>query len=192
VTVVSRADYDTLITDLTKELIAKAKAELGSSVAGGERLIDETVKTSVTNKKFNAELDQEIQELAGSITVSITGISFRDENIATLFADLVVANVPSGYALRTSGEKINAKNVKVQKDGTIAVSIEYQGQALPVFDVPAIKEKLAGKTIPQAQEILKEISGVGGVEIGTVTRSLWGQKLPAKSKNIAISVAVLE
>ncbi len=192
VTVVSRADYETLIVDLTKELIAKAKAELGNSVTGGERLIDETVKTSVTNKKFNAELDQEIQELAGTITVAITGISFRDEDVASLFADLVTANVPSGYALRSSGETIHAKNIKIQKDGTIAVVIEYQGAALPVFDLPAIKAKLAGKTMPQAQEILKGISGVGGVEIGTVTKSLWGQKLPAKSGNIAISVAVLE
>lgn len=192
VTVVSRVDYETLIADLTKELIAKAKAELGNSVTGGERLIDATVKTSVTNKKFNAELDQEIQELAGTITVAITGISFRDEDVASLFADLVTANVPSGYALRSSGETIHAKNIKIQKDGTIAVVIEYQGAALPVFDLPAIKAKLAGKTIPQAQEILKGISGVGGVEIGTVTKSLWGQKLPAKSGNIAISVAVLE
>lgn len=192
VTVVSRADYETLIADLTKELIAKAKAELGNSVTGGERLIDETVKTSVTNKKFNAELDQEIQELAGTITVAITGISFRDEDVASLFADLVAANVPSGYAMRSSGETIHAKNIKIQKDGTIAVVIEYQGAALPVFDLPAIKAKLAGKTIPQAQEILKGISGIGGVEIGTVTKSLWGQKLPAKSGNIAISVAVLE
>ncbi|MDP1722812.1 MAG: hypothetical protein Q8L37_06420 [Candidatus Gottesmanbacteria bacterium] len=192
VTVVSRADFDTLITDLTRELIAKAKAELGNGVTGGERLIDETIKTSVTNKKFNAELDQEIQELAGTITVTISGISFRDQDIALLFADLVAANVPSGYTLRSSGETIHAKNIKIQKDGTIAVLIEYQGQALPVFDLPAIKAKLAGKTIPQAQEILKGISGVGGVEIGTVTKSLWGQKLPAKSGNIAISVAVLE
>lgn len=192
VTVVSRADYDKLIADLTRELIAKAQAELGNSVTGSERLIEETIKTTVTSKKFNAELDQEVQEFAGTITIAISGISYRNEDIAALFADLVAANVPTGYTMRGAGDTVLVKTMKMQKDGSITMQVEYQGQALPVFDLPAIKAKLAGKTPVQAQEILKEISGIGGVEIGTVIRSLWGQKLPAKSGNIAISVAVLE
>ena len=192
VTVVSRADYDTLITGLTKELIIKAKAELASSVVGGERLIDETIKTTVTQKKFDAELDQEIRDLHGSITVAISGVSYKDEDIASLFADLVAANVPTGYTLRKSGERMNATNVKLQKDGSISMAVGYQGQALPEFDVPAIKQKLAGKSVTAVSEELKVISGVGGVEIGKVTGSLWGQNLPANAGNITISVAVLE
>jgi len=182
VTVVSRADYDALVSDLTRDLIAKAK----------ERLIDETIKTTVTDKKFDQELDQEAKELHGSITISISGISFRDEDIAFLFTDLIAANVPSGYTLRSSGQRVNATNVKLQKDGSINLTAQYQGQALPVFDLPAIRSKLAGKSLSQAPEELKAIAGVGGVEIGKVTRSLWSKKLPVMPGNISISVAVLE
>lgn len=192
VTVVSRADYEALVADLTKDLIAKAKTELASSVAGGGRLIDDTVKTTVTQKKFDAELDQESKELHGSITLAISGISFRDEDIASLFTDLVAANVPSGYTLRSSGQRVNATNVKLQKDGSIKLNIEYQGQALPTFDLSAIRSKLAGKSLTQAPEELKAIAGVGGVEIGKVTRSLWSKNFPVMPGNISISVAVLE
>ena len=192
VTVVSRADYDALVSDLTRDLIAKAKSELATGVSGGGRLIDDTVKTTVTEKKFDQELDQESKELHGSITIAISGISFRDEDIAFLFTDLIAVNVPSGYTLRPSGQRVNATNVKLQKDGSINLTIQYQGQALPVFDLPAIKAKLAGKSLLQAQEELRAIAGVGGVEMGKITGSLWGQNLPVNANNISISVAVLE
>lgn len=191
VTVVSRADYDALVADLTKDLIAKAKAELASSVAGGERLIDETVKTTVSQKKFDQELDEEAGQLHGSITVTISGISYSEEHIASLFGDLVAANVPPGYTLGENGKSVEASNVKVQKDGSIGLSFQYQGQALPTFDLPALKSKLAGKSIAQAQEELKAVTGVGGVAID-ISRSFWKKKLPANAGNIALSVAVLE
>lgn len=192
VTVVSRADYDALVADLTRDLIEKAKAELAGSVGGRERLIDETVKTTVTQKKFDQELDQESDKLHGSITVTISGISYSEEDIVSLFANLVVASVPAGYTLGKSGERVNATNMQVKKDGSIGLTVQYQGQALPTFDLLAIKSKLAGKSFIQAQEELKAITGVGGVEIGKVTRSLWGQNLPVNASNISISVAVLE
>lgn len=192
VTVVSRADYDKLIAELTKELIAKAQAELGSSVTGGERLIDETIKTTVTSKKFNAELDQEVQELAGTITVTITGISYRNEDIAALFTNLVAESVPTGYTMRPTGETVIVKTMKMQKDGSIAMQVEYQGQALPVFDLPLMKAKLAGMSLTAAAESIKETPGVGGIEIGIVTGSLRGQHLPANPGNISVTTAVLE
>lgn len=192
VTVVSRADYDGLVDALTKDLIEKAKSELAGGVAGGERLIDETVKTSVTAKKFDAELGQESKELHGTISVSISGISYSEEDIASLFADLVAAKVPSGYTLRGDGMRVHARNVKIQKDGSIGVTVEYQGQALPVFDLPVIQTKLAGKTSSQVQEELRVTPGVGGIEMGKVSWSLWGNKFPANAHNISVSVAVLE
>lgn len=193
VRVVSRADQSALVDALTGELIDKAKGELEASVGGAERLIDETIKTTVTNKKFDQELDQESNELHGSITVTITGISYSENDIASLFADLVAAKVPAGYTLREGGAHVKAFQVKVQKDGSITLTIEYQGQALPTFDTAAIGSGLAGKTFAQAQEDIKTVSGVGGVEFGSVSWSLWGgTTFPANAKNITVSVAVLE
>lgn len=192
VTVVSRADYDALVIALTKDLIGKAKSQLATSVAGGGQLIDETVTTTVTDKKFDAELDEEANELHGSITVAITGFSYSKEDIASLFTDLLAAAVPAGYTLSSSGTKIHASNVQVKKDGTISLTVVYETQALPTFDLPAIRAKLAGKSLVQAQEELKAIAGVGGIEMDKVKWSLWGPKLPANANNIAISVKVLE
>ncbi len=193
VTVVSRADYDALIEDLTKDLIAKAKSDLAGVVGGTERLIDETVKTTVTEKKFDQELDQESKDLHGSITVTITGISYSEEDIASLFADLVEAKVPSGYVLRDGAAQIRASNVKFQKDGKYSLTIEYQGQAIPTFDATAIRSRLAGKTFTQAQEEIKAVTGAGGVEFGKPSWSLWGSdRFPTNASNITVSTAILE
>lgn len=191
VTVVSRADYDALVEALTKDLIVKAKAELAGAVGGGERLIDETVKTSVSQKKFDQELDQESDKLHGSITVAISGFSYNEDHIASLFADLVSSKVPSGYTLTQDRSKVAISNVQVKKDGSIVVGARYQGVALPIFDLTAIKNTLRGKSLPAAQDYLRSVPGVGGAEID-FSRTLWKEVLPVNAGNIALSVAVLE
>ncbi|MBI5620994.1 hypothetical protein HY949_04390 [Candidatus Gottesmanbacteria bacterium] len=192
VTVVSRADQAALIEGLTKDLVQKAKTELAGSVSGGEQLIDETVKTAVSNKKFDTELDQETRELHGTITVAMGGISYRDEDIAALFADQLAGSVPDGYALTKTGARIQASQAKVQKDGSIGLTIQYDGQALPVFDPAGIRISLAGKTPSQAEGILKTVKGAGGFEVKQITGSLWGTYFPKNAQNITIIVAVLE
>lgn len=192
VTVISRADQDGLIEALTTELIEKAKDELAQGVGGRERLIDATIKTAVTDKSFDAEPGTEAKELHGKITVTVSGTSYSEEDVASLFADLVAAKVPSGYTLRSGAAKLAASNVKVQKDGTITVAIEYQGQALPTFDIPSLQAKLAGKSLREAEGELRVTPGVGGIMIGEVSRSLWGASLPVNAKNIFITTDVLE
>lgn len=193
VTVVSRADQNALVEALTKELIEKAKGELAAAVGGTERLIDETVQTRVTKRDFKEELEQEAKELHGTLTITISGVSYSEGDITSLFDDLVAVKVPEGYTRREGTVGVSASGVKVQKDGKLTMMIEYQGQALPTFDAAAIRTLLAGKTFARAQEDIRQISGVAGIEIGKPSWSLWGSsKFPANAKNIAVTMEVLE
>lgn len=191
VTVVSRADYDALIDALTKDLIVKAKAELAGSVGGSIRLIDETVKTAVTQKKFDQELDQESDTLHGSITVSITGISYNIDDVTSLFGDIVSGKVPSGYQLEKGSAIVTVSNMQIKKDGSIFVSAHYQGAAIPKFDFTVMKSAVAGKSTSTAEQYFRGVSGIGGIEMN-IERSPLKTTLPVNMNNILFFVKNLE
>lgn len=191
VTVVSRADYDALVAALTKDLIVKAKTELAGSVGGSVRLIDETVTTAVGQKKFDQELDQESDKLHGSITVSITGISYNADEVAALFRDLVSGKIPSGYLLDLDSGSVSVSNVQVKKDGSVFVSAHYQGAAIPKFDFARMKSAIAGKSTSTAEQYFRGVSGVGGIEMN-IMRSPWKTTFPVNVNNILFFVKNLE
>lgn len=191
VTVVSRADYDTLVKILTEELVSKAKTDLASSVTGGDTLIAQTVKTTVTNKTFTEELDQEAKELHGKVTITVTGVSYNENDGKELLQSLAEADIPSGYVANSGRTTVGVDNPVVKKDGSISATATIKLVSLPQVDVAKLQKELAGKTIAKAEELLKQIQGVGSAEF-FFKRSLGRKTLPIRSQNIAIDVVVSE
>lgn len=188
VTVVSRADQDALIKALTTDLVAQAKQQL-LSIAGGERLIDATVKTEVAEKVFDAELDQEAKELHGKVTVKVTGISIADSDIKAALSKLVEAKVPARYTLAPEQTQVTTSNVTVKKDGTITLTVKLVAVALPQIDEESLKRSLAGRDVNAALAILKGTMGVSGAEF-RFAMSPTKSRLPLNHKNITITVMV--
>jgi len=188
VTVVSRADQDGLVKALTDELVGQAKERL-LSVAGGERLIDTTIKTEVSEKVFDAELDEEASQLHGKVTVKVTGISIADSDINAALAPLVEEKIPSGYQIAPEQTKVDVSQVSVKKDGTITLNAKLTAVSLPEVDEEELKKKLAGQGVDKALEILKETRGVSGAEFRFAFSPLHS-RLPLSSNNITITVMV--
>lgn len=188
VTVVSRADYDGALKTLTDEIVTKAKAQLLSE-AGGNRLIEQTIKTKVSQKLFDKELDQEAKELSGTVTASVSGIVIRDEDVKSLLLSLVTPKLPAGYSFTGGKTDVTIAQAQVKKDGKITVSATVSAVALPLFPIEDVQKKLAGKSISQALSLLKGMTGVGAVDyrfIFSPTKS----RLPINKANIHLSVAV--
>lgn len=188
VTVVSRADQDGLVKALTDELVGQAKERL-LSVAGGERLIDATIKTEVSEKVFDAELDEEASQLHGKVTVKVTGISIADSDINAALAPLVEDKIPAGYQIAPEQTKVDVSQVSVKKDGTITLVAKLTAVSLPEVDEAALKKKLAGQGVDEALNILKETRGVSGAEFRFALSPLHS-RLPLSSNNITITVMV--
>ncbi len=188
VTVVSRADYDAMVKALTDELVGKAKTELSGQI-GAERLIDQTVKTTVSEKIFDQELDQEAKELHGKVTITVSGISVRDEDVKAILTSLVAAKVPSGYSLSGGQTDVTTSGISVKKDGKITLTATLKAVALPVIDNSGLINKLTGKDVQTATAILKATVGVAGAEF-RFALSPSQSRLPVNPKNITLSVAV--
>jgi hypothetical protein len=190
-TVVSRADYDALIKALTDELVATAQAELLQEVTGGEKLIKETIKTSVTSKTFTEELDQEATTLHGKATITVTGTSYKEDDIKMLLLTLASKDIQSGYVMNEGRTTITVTNPVVKKDGTISAQASIQLTAIPNIDVDVIRKSLVGKSFIRAQEQLRQIQGIGSAEF--IFKPWRGNKiLPIKPTNIIIEVVVAQ
>lgn len=189
VTVVSRSDYDTLVKELTEELLNQSKQKLMQSVSGGEKLIDTTLKTTVTEKAFAQELDEEAKELNGKITISVSGVSYSDADIATLFSQVSTSQLQSGYVLSPDRIETQVKSVQVKKDGKISMSVTVRGVALPSLDSDGIRRSIVGMSLSKAQEYLQKTAGVGGVEF-RFRYSMLPNRLPINRNNISVTIAV--
>ncbi len=191
VTVVTRGDYDTLTKEITDELLAKAKQKLATSITGSAKLIDATLKTTVTEKVFAQELDEEAKEVSGKITITVSGVSYSDADLTSIFENSVRDKLQTGYALVKERTQVSVQNVQVKKDGTSTMTVKISGVAIPTIDSESVRQSIAGKHMTRAQEYLQRTVGVGGVEF----RFRWTiipNRLPMNKNNISVTIAVQE
>lgn len=191
VTVVSRTDYDTLLKTLTADLIEKAKTELTSSVTGKEQMIDQTVKTTVKEKKFTQEIDQEAKELHGSLSLSVSAFTYNEDDVKSLLSGVAQTDIPAGYAINEGRTTATIGTVTVAKDGKMTTKASFVSDALPIIDDLSLKKNIAGKNLVDVEGDLRSISGVASAEF--VFQSAWNKnRLPTNPDHISIVVSIVE
>ncbi len=189
-TVVSRADEDALVAAVQKDLADQAKQGLTASVGGASRLIEDTIQTAVTQKTFTQELDQESSQLSGKVTVTVSGISYSDDDVKTLLKAFIAQDIPQGFTLAENRTQVTLTNVVVKKDGKITATATIKSDAVPTIDIAVIQKNLAGKTIADATTYLRALPGVAGME-ASFKMSPWGKnRLPINAKNISVGIAI--
>ncbi len=189
VTVVSRADMDAFVKAMTEELVGNAKKELEGSVGGAEGLIDDTIKTEVTEKVFKQEIDQEATELSGKVTITVTGVSYSHDEVKAATAAQIASDVPSGYTLAPERTNVTLSSIVVKKDGTMSAKANIAAVALPTLDTKDIQAHLAGKSIKDAEAYLRSVTGVGAVDVH-FRFSPTKNNLPMNKNNISITLSV--
>jgi hypothetical protein len=190
VTVVARADYDGILTALKAELVDKAKSELGSGVAGKQKLIDATVAVMPQIvKTYNRELDEEAKDVTGKVTVTVNGIAYDEDDIKAILTSAVQSDVPSGYTLNPSRSTVDISSAQVKKDGSIQVTGSMTGIALPDINERTLAGKTAGRGLSEVESVLRQVPGVGSVTI-VFSNTPLKSRLPANAANIRFAVSV--
>jgi hypothetical protein len=189
VTVVSRADYDALVAAAQKDLVDQAKQGLTASVSSAAKLIEDTILTTVTQKTFAQELDQEATQLSGKVTVTVSGVSYSDDDVKTLLKAFIAKDIPQGFTLSESRTQVSLTNVVVKKDGKITATATIKTDAVPTVDIAAIQKNLAGKKISDAEKYLRAMPGIAGMEV-SFRMSFGRGRLPMNAKNISVGLAI--
>jgi hypothetical protein len=186
VTVVSRTDQDNLITQITPELITKAKEELASGVGGTKKLIEETIKTTVAEKTFTEELNQETSQLHGKVSMNVSGIAYDEQILKDVLFEKAKTTVPTGYELLRDETTVTIGKMTVRKNGTIAVTVSLNGKAKPFLNATELKKMIAGKRVSDSMQTLRGLTGVSDVDI-RFSYALFQQAIP-KESNITIVI----
>jgi hypothetical protein len=185
ISVVSRADYDALVKAVTGELVANAKDQL-SSGSSTIKLVESTVKTSVSEKKFSHEIEEETNQLKGTVSVVVSGIGYDENDIRKLAESIIISKIPAGYEIVPGETSVSVSKIQIKKDGMITGSAEVAAVAFPKLDAATIAGTIAGKTILEAEEILKQTPGINEVGI-SFDKALITNRLP-KSGNITVRI----
>lgn len=164
VTVVSRADQDAIVKSLTDSLVEQAKHQLMESGVSGEQLIEETIDSEVTEKVFDAEVNEEAKEVHGKISITVSGISVSNADLSALLTPVAEKKIPTGYAFSNDQAQPQIKSAKTNKDKTVDIEASITAVAVPVLDEEKLKEALAGKSVSDALAFLKETNGIAGAE----------------------------
>ncbi len=191
ITVVSRADYDAFVKTVSEELIQQAKQGFNQVVTGSEKIIDATIKTTVTEKVFNQEIDEEAKQLQGKLTVTISGIAYTEADVRALLSSLSSSQIPTGYTVNDAKTTVTVSNIQIKKDGKITAKATMSAYALPTIDVEKIQKDIAGKNISFVKQYVQTLPGVGGVELGFSYSPTKGT-LPLNKKNILVRISVME
>ena len=189
VTVVSRADYDALVAAAQKDLVDQARSGLTASVGGTARLIEDTIQTTVTQKTFDQELDQQASQLSGKVTVTVSGISYNDDDVKTLLKAFIAKDIPLGFTLSESRTTVSLTDVVVKKNDTVTATASIKTDAVPTLDIAVIQKNLAGKTIANASAYLRAMPGVAAMEV-SFGMNVGKSRLPMNTKNISIKIAI--
>ncbi len=187
--VVTKLDQDRLSATLSAELADKATKTLRSKLSASQNLVDKAVSCSLTQKKFDKEVDTEAENLTLSATEHCTGILFDQSGLIALMGKNASGSIPEGYELDPQLSTVDIINTGKNQDGGFTLTVHFKAGLLPKIDKGKTIQNLAGKNFTQAASYLKSLTGVVDSDInlspGILSRFA---VLPRLSRNISLEV----
>ncbi len=154
VLVVTQADQNKLLADLKLILDKQVKDDL-STKAEGKNLAQNSIKISTVNQVFSDNVGAEVSSFSLELTQKAEGLVIDENTIKKLEQD-IKPNIPDGFKLL--GDKGEFKFDVIDSTTSPQIVIQYKAKIGQIVSEDELKSKLVGKSIEQAQKILKDVS----------------------------------
>jgi hypothetical protein len=186
---VSEADQKALEDDLVDELEEKAKLAMNSQISETDFLVEESVESSIKDRKFSNKVGDEASSLKLSLTAEASALVVDKSTIIDYARESLKGDIPDGYVLRDEQIDVDFE-IEDEEDGVYKVSAIVKANLLPQVDTAKIASEISGKYPSVATNYLKSIQGFVRAEIKRKP-TLPGRlgTLPMVDKNISITVA---
>lgn len=189
VSVISEQDMVSAEKELTNKLLEEAVEKLKSKAPEGEELIEDSIVSEPSLKKFSGKVGDEASELKLNLKLSVKGYLVSRSQMVKGAEEFLKGKLPSGYILKE--ENITTKLELVDRDEQ-KYRISITANLLPDIDVNALAEKILGRYPEVARQYMsKEVPGFASVEFEQ-NPPLPGRlgTLPHVLKNLEIELAV--
>lgn len=189
---VSEADQEGLLDKLTNQLKTEAEGKLESQVGGDQNVLPEAMEAKVVKESFNHDVGDEAQELSLDLTVTLTALSFSQNDLNTLLLHRLSGSLPGEFQLTTEDIDTRVEKVEVGS-GKATINLIAQAKLLPKYDLDALREDLVGKFPPLVQGHLSTLPNFVKADI-KITPRLPGKlgTLPRVKEKIKITVEATE
>lgn len=190
VTVVSADDASRLLASLSSTLRQQAQQKLQEKLPQ-KKILQEALAESIVKKSFSKNINDQASEFSLNLTTSFKGTAFDDADLKLIISKLVTTQVPEGFTLNLNDTETQADVSNLDKDGKLIFLARFKAKLLPKIDEESIKNKIKGKSINDAVNIIKGMDNILGSEI-ILTPSLPAilQRIPILVKNIKIEVGL--
>lgn len=192
VQVVTKEDQKNLKAQAVSELNAKVKEQLDGTLTGGETVLDGSQQQEVTKELYSKDAGEEATAVTLDLTVSMEVATYNAAELNTLVSQIIDASKPAGYSYGKDDVTVTFSEVEKQKNGTWTVRPRIQVKLTPDIDTSQFAKMIAGKSVAEAAELLKQNNLVAGAEIAVVAPfSFLKQKIPSNVANINVQVSSL-
>lgn len=187
VTILAENDIAKGKEDLSQELYAKNLDELKKKTKD-LRLLESAVSNQIVDAKPSAKVGDEMENFELEVKTKSKALIFSDKNYRDLVIVLAKQNVPQGKDLMVSGQDeitTAVSNLNIA-NGTMLLKGQLKTKVGAQIEENEIKNKIAGRNIDEAKEILESLALVKEAQIKT--KPSWLKKIPSREKNIAIKI----
>ncbi len=191
VQVVAQADLDKLLSDETKDLSDKAKADLTKNGSSDDKILDQAMKTAVVTKSYDHKVGDEAPDVTINLTLSVRATIYNAKDLKEILTKTLEQAAPDGYEVSPEGQETSAEVVSVESNGDLTFIGRIRANLIPKFDKDKLARDLSGKKPAVAESYLKAIPSVQ-----SYTVNIWPnlpdffKAFPRDTKRIHIQVTV--
>jgi hypothetical protein len=195
-TVVSEKDLTDLRDKLLEKLQKEANEDLQTKISNEEQLLEGATEFSESAVTYSAEVDEEVGEITGTMTVNATGYYIATEDIKSSLEGEVDNLVPENYQVSDSSENIaySASVKEVTNNPTTGavesakVTVKIQAYVIPNVNTDQIANDLSGISVKEAEEKISTIDNIEGADINQKPSRVFSGSLPKKPGSITVEV----
>lgn len=191
VTVVSEKDLEKLENDLSKQLENKAKEVLIKKIDPNKTLLPVFISSSLSKKSFNAELEDEVNQVTLTGTVEYQGISYDKNDLITFSKSLLEKDIPKDQEIDFNNIKTDVKDISEKGKEEIEASLSIKALLLPKIDEEKLTKDSKGKSFKNIEDAIYKLPQVSDVDILLSPKIPFLPKfLPLREKNIKVQIKI--
>ncbi len=186
---VSKQDKINAENQLTQKLADEANKKISEELNNSSDILKETIQVKKGKIEFNREIDEQTDQLIATAQSTVIVFAINSEIKNKIIDQFLFQE--SGYSDSDKNPDSFVFTLKIDKLDTDQAtgSLTIKGSSLPKVDTDTLKKSIAGRTIQNAQKIIKKtISRVYDFNIQSNSKFL--NILPFNKNNISIDVKI--
>lgn len=193
VKVVAAEDLTNLQEQTNTEATQNIQDSLKNKAGAGNKFIEGSQEVTVDSLDFDAEENEEAEELTLVMDISATGLAYAESDLNSVLEQLLQTFVPDGFKLSDKDTQLDV-SILGNTEETVLNNVEADLQAtiktyiIPSIDEEQIKNDLAGKSLAQAKEYLGNVRNVSYYNINMDKGILLLNKLPKNPDKITVEI----